>query len=100
MALYLMIGFDRHPHQMSLRDSIRQQHRDYVLANNSKIRMAGAMMDDNGNQYGTMIVFDAESADEVWNWIRKEPFYCAGVYETMAVRKWNLVIGAIADPAK
>ena len=60
----------------------------------------GAMMDDNGNQYGTMIVFDAESADEVWNWIRKEPFYCAGVYETMAVRKWNLVIGAIADAAK
>lgn len=98
MALFLMIGFDRHPHQMALRDSIRQQHRDYALANKSQIRLGGAMVDDDGNQYGTMLVFEAESADEVWNWVRNEPFYKAGVYETVAVRKWNLVMGAIAEP--
>ena len=99
MALYLLIGFDRHPHQMALRDSVRAEHREYVLGNMSNMRMGGAMVDDDGNQYGTMLVFEADSADEVWDWIRQEPFYQAGVFETVAVRKWDLVIGAIAEPA-
>jgi uncharacterized protein YciI len=94
-----MIGFDRHPHQMALRDSIRAQHREYVLANAQKIVLGGAMVDDAGNQQGTMLVFEADSADEVWAWIRKEPFYNAGVYETVAVRRWNPVMGAIAPKA-
>lgn len=99
MAHFAMIGFDRHPHQMALRDSIRAQHRDYVLGNAQKIVLGGAMVDDDGNQYGTMLVFEAESAEEVWEWIRKEPFYNAGVYETMAVRRWNPVMGGIVPKA-
>ena len=100
MALYLVIGFDRHPHQMPLRDSVRPEHRSYVLGHAEKLRMAGAMVDDSGNQQGTMLVFEADSAEEVWAWVRAEPFYQAGVYETLAVRKWDLVIGAIAERPK
>jgi uncharacterized protein len=96
VALYAMIGFDRHPHQMPLRDSSRAEHRAYVLGNMSNIKLGGAMVDDAGNQIGTLLVFEAASEDEVWSWIRQEPFYRNGVFETVAVRQWNLVMGAIA----
>ena len=96
MALFVMIGTDHPPHSMPLRDSIRPEHRDYVLGNAGKIRLAGAFVDGQDNQCGTMLVFEADSAEEVWDWIRAEPFYKAGVYADMQVRAWNLVIGAIA----
>ena len=99
MSLYIMIGLDNAPHQMALRDSIRAQHREYVVGNASKIRLGGATIDGDKNQNGTVLVFEANSADEVWDWIKKEPFYNAGVFASVEVREWNVVMGAIA-PAK
>lgn len=99
MALFAMIGFDRHPHQMALRDKVRAEHREYVLGDTSKLKLAGAMLDDDGNQYGSLLVFEAENADEVWEWVRNEPFYKAGVFETLAIRRWDLVLGGIAPKA-
>jgi uncharacterized protein YciI len=99
VALYAMIGFDRHPHRMALRDSIRTEHRAYVVSNIASIKLGGALVDDAGNQIGTLLIFDAASEQDVWNWIREEPFYRNGVFETVAVRQWNVVIGAIAPKA-
>lgn len=89
MADYAAIGFDHPPHSMGLRDQHRDAHRRYVLDHDGPIRMAGAMTDDEGNQCGTIYVFSAESEEEIWSWLRAEPFFAAGVYQSVRIVKWT-----------
>jgi uncharacterized protein YciI len=89
MTHFAAIGFDHPPHSMALRDGHRPEHRLYVLKNGAPIRMAGAMRDPQGNQCGTIYVFEAASEAEVWAWLRSEPFFVNGVYETMRVVEWT-----------
>lgn len=89
MPLYAAIGFDPLPHAMPLRDKIRAAHRAYVLANDSSIRCAGAMRDADGNQCGTIYVFETPSEQKVWDWLKTEPFFAGGVYESMRVVLWS-----------
>lgn len=89
MPHFAAIGFDHPPHSMHLRDRHRPEHRRFVLDNVAPIRMAGAMRDAHGNQCGTIYVFEAGSEAEVWEWVRNEPFFVNGVYETMRVVEWS-----------
>ena len=87
MPFFVAIGFDKAPHAMTQRDSLRVEHRGYVLGNAAPIRLAGAMVDEARNQCGSLYVFEAESAHAVRLWFAAEPFFQAGVYETLAVRE-------------
>ena len=89
MPLYAAICFDHPPHAMSLRDGVRAAHRAYVLANAAPIRCAGAMRDADGNQCGTIYVFEAASEADVRAWLAVEPFHAAGVYESVRVALWS-----------
>lgn len=95
MTLYAMIGYDR-PDAVARRDEIRAEHRAYVRANQEKIRLAGAFTNEQDEQIGSLIVFEADNPEEVWDWIRQEPFYSDGIYETVHVKRWGVAIGAIA----
>jgi uncharacterized protein len=95
VPLYAFIGFDHPPHSMPLRDQLRVQHRDYVLSNDLGAVLAGAMYDDDGNQCGTLKIFAADSAEEVWEWYRKEPFYLNGVYKECHVVEWRMALNSL-----
>ena len=96
MALYAAIGFDQPPHAMARRNAMRAAHRAYVLVNAAPLRCAGAMRDDAGNQCGTIYVFEAASEAEVLDWLRKEPFYAAGVYQDLRVVLWAPAFNVLA----
>ena len=89
MTHFAVIGFDHPPHSMKLRDSVRAEHRRYVLENDVRIMMTGAMTDSAGNQCGTIYVFDVAREQDVWDWLGNEPFYLAGVYDSMRVVAWT-----------
>ncbi len=97
MPLYAMIGYD-HPDSIARRETIRAEHRAYFRANIDRVRLAGAFNDENGRQIGTMIVFEADDEQTVWDWIRDEPFCSNGIYRQLEVRLWNLVVGEIVRP--
>jgi len=92
MPVFLFIGHDHPPNAMALRDAVRSEHRDYVLANDSAIRSAGAMVDSQGRQSGTVIAFEVPQEADVWRWIEREPFYRNGVYERVEVVRWTLAL--------
>jgi uncharacterized protein YciI len=92
MPLFLFIGHDHPPHSMALRDAVRAAHRTYVRDNDKAIRSAGAMLDHQGNQCGTVIAFEASDAAQVWHWVEREPFYRNGVYARTEVVEWHLAI--------
>jgi hypothetical protein len=85
VPLYAMVGYD-HPNAVANRVA--------------PVRLAGAFNNDRSEQIGTMVVFEADDEKTVWNWIKAEPFYQAGIYQQCEVRLWNPVIGGIEpDPA-
>jgi uncharacterized protein YciI len=90
MPFYRVVGFDTQPHRSERREAIRPEHRAYVLANLGGIRLAGAMLDDMRDQCGSFYLLEAESEDAVRDWLRREPFVEAGVYETLAVREVDI----------
>jgi len=95
MPLYAVIGFDHPPHSMPLRDKFRAEHRAFALENDQRTRLAGAMFDAEGNQCGTLKIFEAESAEQVWELYRKEPFYQNNVYREFHVVEWRLALNRL-----
>jgi uncharacterized protein len=95
MPLYAFIGFDHAPHSMELREKLRPQHRAYTQGNDGGAVTAGAMYDAEGNQCGTLKIFQANSAEEVWEWYRKEPFYTNGVYRECHVVEWRMALNKL-----
>lgn len=89
MPHFAAIGFDHPPHSMPLRETHRPEHRRYVLDNTGPILMTGAMRDNEGNQCGTIYVFDMPSEADVWAWLKADPFYQNGVYRSMRVVEWT-----------
>ena len=95
MSIFLFIGHDHAPHSMVLRDSVRAEHRAYVLAHDAMIRFAGAMVDTQGNQCGTVIAFEADDAGQVQQWVAQEPFHRSGVYARTDVVEWQLALNRL-----
>jgi uncharacterized protein YciI len=87
MPLFAVIGLDHSPNSMDKRDAVRTEHRAYVMDNAEDIEFVAVMLDDAGNQCGSMYIFEAESEDAVRAWLAKEPFVSTGVYERLEVRR-------------
>ncbi len=95
MPLYAAIGFDHPPHSMELREKFRAEHRAYSQGEDAMTRIAGAFYDAEGNQCGTLKIFEAESDEQVWDWYRKDPFFLNGVYKEFRVIEWRLAINRL-----
>jgi uncharacterized protein YciI len=87
MPTFIAIGFDRRPKERGARDAMRPEHRAYVLDHVRPIICAGSMYDDDRSQCGSVYMFEADSLDAVHAWLRAEPFFSNGIYESMQVRE-------------
>jgi uncharacterized protein YciI len=95
MPLFAVVGIDSPPNATLLREAHRAAHRTHVLAHDGPIQLAGAMYDDQGNQCGSLLVFDAPDAESVRAWFENEPFYRNGVYGQFVVVEWRPVLNRL-----
>jgi uncharacterized protein YciI len=94
--MFAVMGIDYPPHSMGLRDSVRSEHRDYYLQHDGgAIQFAGALYDDEGNQKGSLIIFEAESAEQVKAWFADEPFFKSGVYKDFHIIEWRQALNRL-----
>jgi uncharacterized protein YciI len=90
MPYFAFMGFDHPPHSMPLRDKLRAEHRAYVKEHDQTMRFAGALYDNQGNQCGSLMIFETDNAAQVWDWFHDEPFFKGGVYKDSHVIEWRL----------
>ena len=95
MPQFMVFATDHPPHSMPLRDATRDAHRRYVLDNDSRITLAGVMLDADGNQCGSVYSFSAPDAAEVQAWLDAEPFVQAGVYADIRIARWSPVLNRL-----
>lgn len=70
--------------------SIRPTHRQYLasLVAKGKLAASGPFLDD----YGALIIYEADSAEEAESLLKGDPFHANGIFVRWMVRPWNPVM--------
>lgn len=95
MPLFAVMGLDHPPHAMERRDAAREAHRAYVVDNDERIAFVGVCLDDANNQCASLYIFDAETEEQIRDWLAQEPFVKEGVYEQLIVRRFMLGVNRL-----
>ncbi len=91
MSLFAVIGLDR-PDSLSKRNAALPAHRAYLKSHDERMLLVGPLRDKSGNSCGSLYVFEAASSDEIQKWLSLEPFFKAGVYDTLLIRRFDPVM--------
>ncbi len=72
-------------------DAFRPVHRQYLtkLRDEGKLAISGPFMDN----YGALIVYEAETAELAESYLKGDPFHTNGIFLQSQIRPWNVVIG-------
>ncbi|MCH1568778.1 MAG: YciI family protein [Alphaproteobacteria bacterium] len=97
--MYVIMAIDK-PDSKNLRLDNRNEHVGYVLAND-KVKTAGPFVSDDGaTMQGTLLLLDTDERAEAEAFVENDPYNKAGLFETVEIRRWNHLIGGLADPNK
>lgn len=91
MSLFAVIGIDR-PDSSSKRNAALPEHKAYLKSHDERMLLVGPLRDKNGNSCGSLYVFEAGSSGEIQEWLSREPFFKAGVYDTLLIRRFDPVM--------
>lgn len=71
--------------------AVRPEHRRYLseLIATGRLAISGPTLDD----WGAIIVYEAENQEQAENLLRADPFHAAGVFVRWTWRPWNPIFG-------
>jgi uncharacterized protein YciI len=95
MPLYAVICVD-HKGSLDLRQKVREDHLAYYRTPGSPVRLAGAVLDENGKPDGSLVIIECESQAAAEAFADGDPFAKAGLFSSVSVKPWRLAIGAVA----
>ena len=58
-----------------------------------RVRIGGPLLDNEGQMCGTMLVIEATDRAEVEDYLAKDPYMLAGVYQNVSLRAFNWGLG-------
>ena len=93
MALYVLICHDRAV-SLALRMATREAHLAYVRDHPLPLKVAGPILSDSGEMAGSILVFDADSRDQVQAFADHDPYAIAGLFERSEIMGWKVTLGA------
>jgi hypothetical protein len=95
---FAVICLDR-PGSAGLRAATRLAHLEYINPHRAKMRIGGALLDDDGtSRVGMVLAIDLPTRDAVQSFMRDEPYNRAGIFESVLIRPIAIVYPE-ADPA-
>ncbi len=93
MALFAILCKDK-PGALDTRLATRPTHLDY-LNQSTGLKLAGALLGDDGNPIGSLLIVEAEDLAAAQAQADNDPFTTAGVFESVEVRAWRVAIGSL-----
>jgi hypothetical protein len=84
------------PEGLARRRAVRPHHLDEIqpLVDAGNILMGGAMLDDDGNMRGSVLLVDFPSRAELDAWIDHDPYVTDGVWQQVEVVPFRVAVGA------
>ena len=93
MLQYVIIAQDGKDYDaIDRRNEIRPLHLAGAkkLKDNNNLIIGGAILDDDGNMRGSVMMVQFETEDDFKNWYAHEPYITGGVWKVIEVRKFRV----------
>lgn len=97
--LFMIAAFDK-PGMLETRLGVRPEHLDYLKGLGERVKMGGAMLNDDDQPLGSLLVIEAADRAAIEALLEKDPYSRAGVFERVDVRPWRPALGSWLDGAK
>ncbi len=92
--LFLIQAWDK-ADSLSQRLAHLEAHRAHLSAHKQRIRLAGPMLDEAGETpIGSLIVIEAEDAEEARAFLQADPFVAIGQFDTVSIMPFKQVLPA------
>ena len=91
MPLFAMIAKDK-PGTGDQRTATRPVHLEHLKAMGDKLVLAGALMGEDGNPEGSLLVLEAADLDAAKATLLADPFVTQGIFGSVEVKPWRLAI--------
>ena len=95
MALFVMTCTD-HKDALDRRMAARPAHLDYIKAHLAMLKVAGPLLDDDGQMAGSFFIIEAENKAAVEAFNAADPYVLADVFESVDIRAVRVTVGALA----
>lgn len=95
MPLFVMIAKDK-PGTGEQRTATRPVHLEHLKAMGDKLVLAGALMGEDGNPEGSLLVLEAENLDAAKATLLADPFIAAGIFGSVEVKPWRVAFNHIS----
>jgi uncharacterized protein YciI len=91
---YVLICEDRKD-SLDVRLANREKHLAFIGELGGKVSLAGPMLSDDGeSMVGSVLIIEADSADEIRSIADSDPYALAGLFEKVTIRPFRQVIPA------
>lgn len=91
--MHFAIHLTDRPNSADPRAQSLQQHLTFVEANLDRIQVAGPLRDENGEVKGSLYVLEAADQAEALTFLRRDPYFDAGVWEDPVIFEFLGVAG-------
>ena len=89
--LFAIVAKDR-TGALQLRLDTRPVHLKHLESLGKKLVFAGALLDENEQPEGSLVILDVENLAEARTLADADPFVAAGVFASVEVRRWRVAI--------
>ncbi|MEZ5925461.1 MAG: YciI family protein [Hyphomicrobiaceae bacterium] len=94
--LYAVICTDK-PGALETRKATRREHLEHLKGLGGRLKLAGPFLTEDGSEpRGSLLVIEGESLAEVRKIADADPYAKAGVFQSVDIRPWTVVLGGIA----
>ncbi|MCC5984801.1 MAG: YciI family protein [Rhodobacteraceae bacterium] len=91
MPHFMMLCRDK-PGHLQLRQDTREAHLAYI-AHTGVVEQAGPLLDADAQMCGSLLILDVPDIDAARAWGAGDPYFQAGLFESVHVERWKKVIG-------
>ena len=81
---------------LARRQAVRPHHLDRIqpLVDAGSILTGGAILDDDGNMHGSVLLVEFPSRDELDAWLDNDPYMTGGVWQQIEVVPFRVAVGS------
>ena len=87
---FALMAFDN-AGALDVRKATRPAHLEHLK--DPIVKMAGPLLDEDGNPCGSLIILEADTRDQADAWAAADPYAHAGLFREVVIKPWNKVIG-------
>lgn len=93
MPLFAIVCRDK-PGALETRLATRAKHLEY-LAESKVLKLAGALLGDDGNPVGSILIVEADDISAAQAQADNDPYTAADIFESVEINPWRLAVGSL-----